>query len=848
MFARFWTRLFFSLASVPVFYAALTIAAAYATASLFAPESARAAASTQILTKRGTPVLITASSMFGDSEKQTVELSGNVQMTFDGQSLRADQARMDKKSGRIIAEGNLILASPTAYVEGARAEISYEDNTGVIYDGFVKSGQVIFQGKIINKVGIDKYEAKQASYTACTTCPPAWSFSGSQIDAEIGAYAYIKSAWFYLGGFRFFWLPYLIVPLKSERQTGVLFPSYELDPAGGYAIGVPFFWAISRSQDMTITPKYYNQRGFKTLVNYRYILNEDSTGELTFGGFLKDAIFSGTNINTEGAARFPGAERAGRWFLNHDHLYTLPGGFINRAKLNLVSDLRYTRDFPEDMKGLGDPALENRLSLTKNTELMHSSIEAAYYLNQLKSDPLDGNSESVHRFPELKQSGIERNLFSRVFLKWDFNYVNFAREDFAFDDVVLNPASATNPKSVDRARGRAADGTLQTGTGTFEPLVDVIRTGQRLDLRPELSAPFRVGKYLDILPTLQLRHTQYSFNVTAPTGSFDPLPSRQYIRGRIALRTQIARVYEGENNEPPLTADGEDRPATDVRAPAQEGSQTGIFQALQALPTPKYPTRLKHEIEPEVSVSGIPWLQETSSPFFGENASTPIYMENQPISNSDFYSKKGIQFDYDDRITQRNLVSMLVTNRFTRKSWIGDQPVYRQIVSIKNGTNYELGKPNKDGSAANFSDVFTIIDAQLEHFDTNTAIRYFPLHKVFNTSSRARVTDSRGNFFQISFSQNYLITETVTEAYTARDENIGFALGFVSRYATASGELNYQPRTYSPLDLRLKNWSALLNLRPPGNCWGIRLNVVHVLSEPSPRYTFGFDYIFGGAT
>ncbi len=803
-------------------------------------ELAQAASSTRILTKSGQPVLISARNMFGDSEKQTVDLSGDVQMTFDGQSLRADRAIMDKKNGRIIAEGNMILASPGAYVEGSRAEISYEDNTGLIYDGFVKSGQVLFQGKVIRKVGVDKYEASDASYTACTTCPPAWSFSGNRIDAEIGSYAYIKSAWFYIGGVPFFWLPYLIVPLKSERQSGILFPSFEND-SSGFAFGLPIFWAISRSQDMTITPKIYESRGLKGTLNYRYVLNDESYGDLTAGAFLRDNTFAGdTNLPS-----LPGSERSGRWFLQHDHLYTLPNGFINRARLNLVSDLRYTRDFPEEMRGLGDPSLENRLSLSKNTELSHSSIEVGYYVNQLKADPLEGNNDSVHRFPELKQSGVDRSLFgSRIFFRWDLNYVNFAREDLAYDDVVLT--NGQPPKTIDRARGLGADGTTQVGSGTFEPGIDVLRTGQRLDLRPEISAPFRIGKYVDVLPSLQLRHTQYSFNITAPAGgTFDTLPTRQYLRGRVAVRTQFSRVYQDENEET-LTADGLPHTSTD-RSPAADNTDDapGIFQVLQTKPPVQKPERLKHEIEPEISVSGIPWLQQTESPFFGDAASAPIYVDGQPVSNSDFYSTKGLQFDYDDRITQRNIVSMLVTNRFIKKTWDADQAVYRQIISIKNGTSYEFDKPNRNANA-NFSDVFTVIDAKLANFDTNTSIRYFPLHRVFNTSSRIRAMDTRGNFLQLSFSQNHLITENVAEAYPSREENVGLAMGFVHKFASISGELNYLPLTYSPIDFRLKSWSALLAIKPPGDCWGIRVAITHVLSEPKPRYIWGFDYNFGG--
>ncbi|MDX9732358.1 MAG: LPS assembly protein LptD, partial [Bdellovibrionales bacterium] len=540
-----------------------------------APNPAFGAATTKVLTKSGSPILISATTMFGDSEKQTIELVGDVQITFEGQTLRCDRALLNKETGQLIAEGNLILASPTTYVEGTRAELSYEDNTGLIFEGFVKSGQVLFEGKVLRKTGKDTYEAERATYTACTTCPPAWSFSGSRIDAEMGAYAHIRSAWFYLGGIRFFWFPYLVVPLKSERQTGFLFPLYEID-GDSFAIGLPFFWAISRSQDATLTTKHYSRRGWKALLNYRYLLSEESSGELNAGGFIQDRHFS---VDSQPPSQ-SGNERSGRWFIQHDQLYNLPGGFINRAKLALVSDLRYPRDFPEEILGAGEPALENRLSLTKNSESLHSSIEAAYYVNLLKHDPLENNSDSVHRFPELRHSGTDRSILgSRFFLKWDFNYINFAREDFSYDDVVANTGGP--PKEIDRSRGDIN----HAGSGVFNPETDVIRAGQRLDLRPELSAPFRIGPYLDVLPSIQMRYTQYSFNVTTPAGNaFDPMPTRHYIRGRLAIRTQLSRVYDlGSEDE---TGDETGAIEETDRFPA---SEAGVFQALQPPPPPKRP-------------------------------------------------------------------------------------------------------------------------------------------------------------------------------------------------------------------------------------------------------------------
>lgn len=160
-------------------------------------------------------VLINADSMFRDLEKKTVKLKGNVQLVFKGQHLSCDKALLDLNAQQITAEGHVILYNEKTHVEGDKIVFNYRENTGYIYNGFVQSGQVVFEGEVVEKVGEDRYLASNAHYTACETCPPGWSFSGRKIDAEIGGYARIQRPVFRIGGVPVMILPSIIVPLKS---------------------------------------------------------------------------------------------------------------------------------------------------------------------------------------------------------------------------------------------------------------------------------------------------------------------------------------------------------------------------------------------------------------------------------------------------------------------------------------------------------------------------------------------------------------------------------------------------------------------------------------------------------
>lgn len=784
---------------------------------------------------QGSGITISADKTFSDSNTQTMELTGHVQIVYDQQYLSCDHAVINRAKEEVFVEGNLVISSPQVYIEGDNATLSYKDNTGLITNGFVKSGPVIFEGRVVKKTGPQSYDAEDASFTACTTCPTAWTFSGSRIQAELGGYAYIKHARLRVANIPTLWLPYLIVPLKSERQTGLLIPSIDDNSDGGTALAQSFFWAISRSQDATMTAKYYTKRGLKGLLNYRYVLNSTSQGELNTG-LIHDNVFR----DQENTVKVDPGSKINRFFINYNHSYDMPDGFSQKMKVNYVSDLRYPRDFPEEILGRGDAALENRFSLTRNTERTHASLDSSYYINQLHENVLDSNVESVHRVPELRYDVAERplsssGLLSGVLFNFHSDYVNFTRDSLAWDDVYTD---TSGQKQIDRTH-------TQTGGGVFDPNVDVIRTGQRLDLQPEISAPFRVGSILDVLPSVNFRHTQYSLNVPS-SPSFDPDPYRQYVRGRISLRTRFSRIY-GDNSqaaEPPHVSvtnwsDDESRTADDLKK-----------VTAPVAPTPVHPDVYRHEIEPEIVIAGVKDTHNTdaqTNPFLRTVAQVPSFLDSQPVSNTDFLGTRGIQFDYEDRLTNRNTISTFLSNRLVRKSWLPDgSTYYRQIASVKLGQSYDF-----DEVTANrpqrfpYSDISALLDIRLDHFETNTLVRYFPYHGKTNTSARARVMDDAGRYLEVNFAQNYLITIDTSEADRNRTETVGFLAGFKTRFVDFTGAVDFNPRDFASVSLDVKSWAMAMNIKPPGNCWGILLTLQQNLGDVLTKH-LTFEYNFGG--
>ncbi len=711
-------------------------------------------------------VLIQADSTEGFTETDEFVLKGNVQVAFQGQTLRCDEAHINLKTKTVEARGNVILNDAQIHLEADMVRLNYQTNTGVIENGFIQSGQLIIEGKRIHKTGDLVYVAEEAEFTSCATCPPGWSFYGKEVEAELGGYAKISWPVFKIANWSLLPLPWLMVPLKTERQSGLLVPSYEYTQRGRFALNQNYFWAISRSQDATIGLTYHELLGLKWASEYRYILSPDSKGHLR-GAYLEDRIFSQDFLN---------GSNFGRWYLKYNHIFDLPDGFVQRVEVTDVSDLLYARDFPNDLQEWGDPALENRVSITKNQDNLHLSAEASIYKNLLNaSAPLAKNSDAVHKIPELMVRTSDISFWDYgPTIRFDLNSTHFVRDTFSYDDLRLDAGNLREPLPAPGIPGEFVR------DGSFDPATDLMRTGHRLDAQALIQAPFQAGRILQFSPSLMFREMQYQFEIDQDTSTqgFAPSAAQRYIQTDLTARTEMSYVFGNEN---------------------------------------EFANKYKHSLIPEVGYSHIPWIRRPDHPFFGDYRGQPFLRRDEPISDQDVNGINRLQFDYEDRIFDRELITLALTNRIVRKDFVGGDPYYHNLIFFQLSQNYDLNESRTDKPQP-WSSVRGLLNVDTKYISADSTTSYNPYAKITNTATRLQIKPLEAYYFQISYSQNTLVNEDNEVRAETRTENIGLGVGLVSTYWDLVANLDY-----SRVTGQLQSWDYITRIKPPGNCWYIEL-------------------------
>lgn len=736
-------------------------------------------------------LLIQADSLDRDNENEIVDLKGNIQIVYNDYHIKSDQAKIYLRSKRIHLMGRVIMTHTKSTIGGEQIWFDYESNTGLISNGFVQSGNVIFEGQLINKTGENDYYVQNADYTTCSNCPASWSFQGSQIRAELGGYAYIKNSLLKFGSIPVFWLPYLVVPLKSDRQTGLLTPGFETSD-GGLTVSQPFFYVISRNQDITYTLKNYELRGPKSLINYRFVMNEDSYGEFNTA-WLRDKFFQNEErINSFRDDKEKG-EGFNRWFLKYDHYMKLPNDYIHRLQINNASDLQYPKDFTKETKNHKEPAFENRMSLSKNTESLHYHLDSSYHINLLKSDPLAGNDDSIHVTPEIQISKMSDSIGESGFIyNWNFNYLNLTRAGKSYDEIETKTENTTAADSTKQNTVRFPSNDCHspfydrdincslTQNGKYDPYFDLIRTGQRFDFKPSIAYPMNFSDTIDILPKVTFRETQYQFQLDQNSDVY-----RRYLKAELGARTQLTRVYSS---------------SSDLRS-----------------------SKYRHEIIPQIIYSKTPWIEKKKHPFWGFDNDSLLdipFTSQDGISDGDLNSPYGLQFDYLDRNLDREIVTFSVIQRLTKKKWDSQTPSYSQLANLTLSQSYDvyqanLNNPNKQP----WSNIAAYLNINLEQFSTASSFNYYPYQKVTNIDSSFKFTNQLGNFYEIKFIKSYSIVPGQDVKSQEATEDYIFKSGFTTKYLNLVGQFVYDGKNLSnSFNNRLKSWSYASQIKPLGDC------------------------------
>jgi len=254
------------------------------------------------LPNRDAPVALVADRVLFDDAAQTVTARGSVEVVYGARTLTAEEIVYDARTGRIRAQGPLVLRSDDGTVVFADAA----DLDADLRDGLIEGARALIgAGGAVAAVEGRRVDGRyhllsRAVFSTCEVCPadptPLWAVRARRVvHDEAERVLHYEDAVFELAGVPVAWLPYFSHPDPTvTRKSGFLAPSFDQSTLYGTSLTVPYFWAIDPSRDLTLAPRPTSREGAILGAEYRQRFDAggfDLQGSL---GLLDTAADGGT--------------------------------------------------------------------------------------------------------------------------------------------------------------------------------------------------------------------------------------------------------------------------------------------------------------------------------------------------------------------------------------------------------------------------------------------------------------------------------------------------------------------------------------------------------------------------
>lgn len=426
-------------------------------------------------------------------DRQEVEGEGGVLLQRAGplllpMEIRADRIGYGLESGLIDAAGGLEMRMGQDVITASEARLDLGAQTGLLRDTtvFLADHNLHFTAASVEKTGPASYRFHDGWVTSCEIRPgkpTPWGIQARDMRLTLDEYAVLRHATLRIRDLPVLYTPYLVLPAKISRQTGLLFPEITNSQREGFGLAMPLFINLSPSMDMTLVPGHLSARGTLLGTEFRYAAGPRSLGSVAFT-YLQDHTedTQGDDYRSDGFLRTD----YNRYWLRGKADHVFGNEVTMRFDVDKVSDPDYLHEFRGGMLGFD-------VSHATYVDLFHRGLQEASI--PFRESTLQLSKEWPSTFLGAEVRGVDDTGYTHRYA------------------VVpeFGPALHTLPRLLLEGRSRLPVEHL--GWEYSSEYVYFLREeglgGHRLDLRPALTASLPLGPFFEGRMESGVRETLY---------------------------------------------------------------------------------------------------------------------------------------------------------------------------------------------------------------------------------------------------------------------------------------------------------------------------------------------------
>lgn len=296
-----------------------------------------------------------------DEQNDTVTAAGNVVLRSGDQSVRAESVTWDRKTGEIVAEGQIRLVDENGnQLFTDRLVLTDELEAGAMSNLLLafRQGGRLAAAEATRRADGD-IELERAAYSSCSVLTPdgcdkspSWRVTAERVyyDDETQSIRF-RNAYLELFGSRILPLPGLRISADGSASSGLFIPDIGLTASNGLELSDSYYWRLADNRDLTVTGYLYTEAAPMVSAEYRQLTEK--------GAFqVKGYATHSTRIPLGSAMRT--TERDFRGYVQGNGRFQLTPNWSATGSIRVASDRTFLRRY--------DISREDRLRSTVEIE------------------------------------------------------------------------------------------------------------------------------------------------------------------------------------------------------------------------------------------------------------------------------------------------------------------------------------------------------------------------------------------------------------------------------------------------------------------------------------------------
>ncbi|MBP5399583.1 MAG: LPS-assembly protein LptD [Alphaproteobacteria bacterium] len=316
--------------------------------------------------EKAVPIYFSADEIIEDSNTKIITAQGDVVITREKTTLKADVLTFDREKDILTAKGNVSISQDDGSVIYAnQATLSDKMSKGTINEvKAILADESRMSAKRIKQTAKKDKHFFRATYSPCDVCgenaKPLWSIKARKVTHDNTNHdVYYRSAYLTIKDVPVLYSPFLSHPDPTvKRRSGFMMPSVISNKYLRAAVGINYFINLNEHEDILLSPIFSDKQDVVFGGRYRKMLYN---GELsTTGTIMKDKDTNKTRGNITAIGR-----------------YEINDLWLAKMDINYASDGAYLKDL--SLPGKTDTWLTSTVSFERFKNRDYASIEGYSY-------------------------------------------------------------------------------------------------------------------------------------------------------------------------------------------------------------------------------------------------------------------------------------------------------------------------------------------------------------------------------------------------------------------------------------------------------------------------------------